>query len=83
MKTSKEHLLADKSLSEWWAGVARDPRFERVVLIASADIIQMQQPDKIDGATRILESLITMADNPPEPYESPKSGLIHDTNRKK
>lgn len=83
MKTSKEHLLAEKETAAWWSGVTRNPLFERVILMASADIIQMQHPDKIDGATRILETLSTMADNPPEPYKAPSSGINFDLNPKK
>lgn len=82
--SSRDYLLKnEKPLSEWWASVVRDPRFDKILLIAGSDIIALREADKIEGATAILESLRTMADNPPEQQKTPSSGIEHEFTKRK
>lgn len=79
MMTSKDLLLKQKEIAQWWAPIAHDDRFDQLYLIMGVDIRNNSKSiEEVNAAMTILESLKTIADNPPEQTKNPSSGLRHE-----
>lgn len=67
-----------QSLSQWWANIVHDDRFDRVVLFVRAELMERQIPqEQVKGAEMVLGILSTIADNPEEYNDFPSPGLHH------
>ncbi len=81
--SGQDLLRRDKALTEWWAGVVRDPKFDQVTAMCRADLFSSAiSYECVVGANKMVELLETIAgvglDAPP--YPSP--GIIHEPVKK-
>lgn len=74
----KTILLRDKELANWWVGIARDERFERVCALARAELFESDlTPDRLRGANDAISTLTHFADNEDNGRKFPNPGLHH------
>lgn len=68
-----------QSLAEWWVTICHDPRFEQVLVFARADAAQLLPTrEQMDGAEKMLRTLLTLAEGEEPDVDWPTPGLQHD-----
>jgi hypothetical protein len=75
---SKTQFLSNKTLSEWWATISNDTRFDQVLLHSSAVAFEnLPSAEQRDGILKFKEILLTLSqpDSPPVAFSQP--GLSH------
>jgi hypothetical protein len=73
-----------QSLAEWWVSICHDARFQQVLVFARADAAQLLPTrEQLDGAEKMIRTLLTLAEGeePDVPWPSP--GLQHEFYPKK
>lgn len=86
MTTAKSLFLAKDpegkpTLAHWWTGICRDPRFEMVLIFARADMMEGKPTQaSLEGAEKLITTLLTLTDNEDGIPEMPTPGLHHDFN---
>lgn len=79
--TTKEIFLADaspESLPKYWATIAHDRRFEIVIIMARAVLMESApNADQIKGAENFIAILSTLADGEGGDLPFPSPGLHH------
>lgn len=79
MATTKEMFLSDKVLRDWWASIANDPRFDRVLLHAQGYALEtMPSVEQRAGLMGMKDVLLTLAEPDAEPVQYASPGLRHD-----
>jgi hypothetical protein len=76
---SKEMFLSNTELSKWWSSIASDSRFDMVLLYASGCAIEaIPSAEQREGALRMKDILLTIANKEADPVQFVKTGLSHD-----
>lgn len=77
--TTKEMFLSDKTLRDWWASIANDPRFDRVLLHAQGYALEtMPSVEQRAGLMGMKDVLLTLAEPDAAPVQYASPGLRHD-----
>lgn len=67
-----------QSVSQWWASVIHDERFDMVLTCARAEIMEMTPTQsQIEGAAMFSATLMSLSENEPDFTEFPTPGLHH------
>ena len=67
-----------QSLAQWWVAIARDDRFDRVLLHLRASLLESAPtPEEQRGIQLALDNLLTLADNENQTIPFPSPGLHH------
>jgi hypothetical protein len=81
---SKEQFISNKTLSEWWASISNDPKFDSVLLYASNVAFEAcPSAEQRDGVLRFREILLTLSNSDTVPVDFAKPGLKHDLDIKR
>jgi hypothetical protein len=77
--TSKEQFLASKEISSWWASIAVDPRFDRVLLHACGVALEgVPSEAERNGALKFKDILLTLSDVDADPVQFHAPKINHD-----
>jgi len=79
MSTPKETFLRDKELAKQWSAVANSDWFGKVLIHARAEMLESRvTTEEMDGARRLVATLLTLADAEAVDVPFPSTGLRHD-----
>jgi hypothetical protein len=81
---SKTQFVSNKTLSEWWASIANDPKFDSVLLYASNAAFEgCPTEGQRDGVLKFREILLTLSNQDSAPVDFAKPGLKYDLDIKR
>ena len=75
---SKELLLSDEALKNWWSGIVGDVKFDKMMLILKAATFEgSPSPEQTAGITKFIESMLSIANKDAAPVAFSQPGLKH------
>ena len=80
MNPSKSLFQRDKELAQWWAAVAHDERFAKVLIYARSEFLDTNMDGaRLTGAKNFEQVLLSLSDSENEtPFRYPDPQLHHD-----
>lgn len=79
MSNLKALFNRDPELAKKWGAVCHADWFEKVLLFASGILTEQNvTTEQLEGAKRLKDILLTMADDDRDTSPDPTSGLVHD-----